>query len=190
MKKLLQRIEHEADKKYVPRLLAIISFTESIIFPIPVDVFTFTLSAAQPKKWSMFARVATIWSVLGAIAGYALGYYLFDSFGMRMIEFYSYQDEFIRVKELFDNNVFLVMFMSAFTPIPYKVFTVVGGALKVALFPFVVASILGRGLRFYLESYLASKYGKKITGHIMKKVNLYSVIFALLVLAYIIFKSL
>lgn len=188
--KLVTWFRKETDKKYIIYLLGVIAFFESVIFPVPVDIFTFTLAAAHPKKWLQYGTVATITSVLGALFGYFLGAYLFDSFGQHMIEFYGYEKEFAQVMNLFDKNTFLVMFMSAFTPIPYKVFTIAGGALKVALFPFIIASILGRGLRFYAETYIAHKFGKKVAEHVMQEFNKYSLIFACGILAFIIIRSL
>lgn len=183
---MLAKLERETDKKYVIYVLGAVAFFESVIFPIPVDVFTFSLAAVQPKKWIRFGTVATVWSVLGALFGYFLGVYLFDSFGQQMIEFYGYQEQFEQVTQLFNKNVFWVMFTSAFTPIPYKVFTLAGGALHVALLPFIIASILGRGLRFFAEVYLAQRFGKKITAHIVKKFNLYSILVVILIVLYII----
>lgn len=190
MKRILKIFEKESDKKYVMHILAAIAFFESIIFPIPVDIFTFSLAAMQPKKWVKIGAIATVWSVLGAIVGYFLGVYLFQSFGQQMIDFYGYQEQFVQVTELFKRNTFLVMFTSAFTPVPYKVFTVTGGALHVGLLPFISASLLGRGMRFFLETYLAHKFGKKITKHIMQKINIYSIIFVVLVVLFIFIKSL
>jgi membrane protein YqaA with SNARE-associated domain len=184
MNNFLKKIELEADKKYVLFVLGAVSFLESIIFPVPVDIFTFSLAAVQPKKWFRFGLVATVWSVLGAILGYLLGYHLFDLFGQKLIDFYGYQDQFNQVLQLFNKNTFVVMFTSAFTPIPFKVFTIAGGAMKVSIFPFVFASLLGRGLRFFLEVYLAQKFGKQITIHVMKKINFYSIVFVFIVVLY------
>jgi len=184
--KFVHWFKKETDKKYVVYLLGVIAFFESVIFPIPVDVFTFTLAAAHPRKWKLYGTVATITSVLGALFGYALGFYLFDRFGMKMIELYGYQDEFLRVTELFNDNVFWVMFASAFTPIPYKVFTIAGGALNVALAPFIIASILGRGLRFFAETYIPYRFGEKAGRHILDNFNKYLLIVIGLVVAYII----
>ena len=172
------------DKKWILYFLGFNAFFESVILPIPIDIFTFTLAAAHPKKWIKYGTIATVWSVLGALFGYALGFYLFDRFGLQMIEFYGYEEQFARVTELFNQNVFWVMFTSAFTPIPYKVFTVAGGALNVALAPFIIASILGRGLRFFAETYIPYRFGGTTGKHIMDNFNRYSVIIAILTILY------
>lgn len=179
----------ETDKKYVIYLLAVIAFFESVIFPIPVDIFTFTLASAHPKKWIRYGTVATVFSVLGALFGYFLGAYLFDTFGQQMIAFYGYEHEFARVVELFNQNVFWVMFISAFTPIPYKVFTVAGGALNVALAPFIIASILGRGLRFFAETYIPYRFGETAGRYMLKNFNSYLLLLVFLIVGYIIVKN-
>ena len=169
--KLMAWFQKETGKPYIVPLLGCIAFFESIIFPIPVDIFTFTLSAAHPKKWFTYAWVATTFSVLGAVAGYYLGFYLFDTFGNALIELYGYEEEFQKVVMLFEDNTFLVTFTAAFTPIPYKVFTLAGGALEVDLLAFVVSSILGRGLRFFTEAWLPYKYGKQFAKVVQKHLN-------------------
>ena len=186
MEKWLKKLEREADKAYVLYFLAGISFLESIIFPVPIDIFTFSLASVQPKKWIRFGSVATIFSVLGSVFGYFLGYYLFQSFGERLIHFYHYETQFQHIITLFYRNTFIVMFTSAFTPIPFKVFTIAGGAAKVSFIPFISASLLGRGLRFFIEVYLAQKFGKKVAMHIMKRINIYSLILVVITLIYLI----
>lgn len=182
----VQWFKRVTDKPYVIYLLAIIAFLESIVFPIPVDVFTFTLASAHPKRWFSFGLVATIFSVLGAIGAYFLGFFLFDSFGMKLIEFYGYEESFERVLQLFNQNTFIVMFTSAFTPIPYKVFTLAGGALQVDLLPFITASILGRGLRFFAETWIPYRYGKHVAAVVQKNLKIISWLIALAVVAYLV----
>ncbi len=187
LKKFFIRLEREADKDYVLIALAFSAFLESIIFPVPVDFFTFGLSTVRPKKWILFATIGTVFSILGALGAYYLGYYFFDEFGMKVIHFFGYYEQFLKVQGMFNRHVFWVMFISAFTPIPYKIFTLTGGMLRVALPPFIWASILGRALRFYLEGYLASRFGRQIAEHIFHKINLYSIIVVILVVLYYIF---
>ena len=176
------------DKPWIMWFLGAVAFFESVIFPIPVDIFTFTLAAAHPKKWLRYGTVATVWSVLGAVFGYLLGAYLFDVFGHDLIAFYGYEDQFLKVTQLFDGSVFLVMFTSAFTPIPYKVFTVAGGAVGVPLFPFIIASILGRGLRFFAETYIPYRFGERTGKVLIKNVNLFTLVLGILVVAYLVLR--
>jgi len=176
------------DKKWMMWFLGVNAFFESIIFPIPIDIFTFTLSAAHPHKWKQYGFIATFWSVVGACGGYILGMFLFDSFGQQFIDFYGYQEQFDKVVDLFDKNTFLVMFTSAFTPIPYKVFTLTGGALRVPVFSFILASVFGRGLRFFAETYIAYRFGEKAGSHVMKNFNRYGLTLALIVIGYFVLK--
>lgn len=188
-KRLIIWFKKETDKKYVIYLLGVISFFESVIFPIPVDIFTFTLASAHPKKWVQYGTVATVFSVLGALFGYVLGAYLFQTFGQQMIAFYGYEEEFATVVRLFDQNVFWVMFTSAFTPIPYKIFTVAGGALNVALAPFIIASILGRGLRFFAETYIPYRFGETAGQHMLKNFNRYLIGMVILIISYFVIRN-
>ncbi len=188
-KRFVTWFKNITDKKWIIPFLAVVSFLESIIFPIPIDIFTFTLAVAHPHKWKTYGAVATIWSVLGALGGYFLGMYLFDIFGEQLIQFYGYEKQFIQVTELFNSNVFWVMFMSAFTPIPYKVFTIAGGALNVALAPFIIASILGRGLRFFAETYLPYRFGEQTGKHILKNINFYSFVIIIAIVGFIIIRT-
>ncbi len=182
--RFIQWFKKVTDKKWMMWFLGVNAFFESIILPLPIDIFTFTLSAAHPHKWKRYAAVATFWSVVGAVGGYFLGAYLFDSFGQRLIDFYDYQAQFDQVLALFNENTFLVMFTSAFTPIPYKVFTIAGGALRVSLLDFVTASILGRGLRFFAETYIPYRFGEKLGGHMLKNFNRYTLGFVCAVIVY------
>lgn len=188
--RLVSWFRSETEKSYIIYLLAVIAFFESIIFPIPIDIFTFTLASAHPKKWFQYAWVATTFSVLGALGGYLLGAYLFDSFGQALIDFYGYQEEFNRVLELFNKNTFFVIFTAAFTPIPYKVFTIAGGALGVNIISFIVASVLGRGIRFFAETWLPYKYGERFAKTFQKNINIVSWLLVLALIVYVLWELL
>jgi membrane protein YqaA with SNARE-associated domain len=143
-------------------ILGIVAFCESSFFPIPVDTFLVALVILNRKKWLLFGIVATVMSVIGGIAGYLVGWFLFDTVGVWLVETYQIQSQLAIVQGLYADNVFLTAFTSAFTFIPYKVFTLAGGAFKVSFIPFVVASILGRGTRFMAEAYLMHRYGAHV----------------------------
>ena len=169
--KILIWLRRQSGKKYIIPLLGVFAFLESIIIPIPVDIFTLTLSAVQPKKWFRIATVATVCSVLGGVAAYFIGAYFFNTIGIQIIHLFRLEGVYENVLVLFNRGVFMVMFTSALTPIPYKIFTLAGGALNVALFPFIVASLIGRGLRFYLEAFIPYKYGEVIGKRFYKIFN-------------------
>lgn len=169
--KLLTRFRKATDKPYVMYLLGGLSFLESVIFPIPVEVFLLSLVSAHPKRWVRYATIATTTSVLGALVGYVLGAELFNVFGTRLLNMYGYHDEFVKVIEMFQNNSFLVIFTAAFTPIPYKVFTLSAGVAGVNIWSFIIASILGRGIRFFVESYIIFAFGARAAKQINKHFN-------------------
>ena len=184
--RMIHWFKRVTDKPHISYILAVVAFTESIIFPIPVDVFTILLAGAHPKKWFHFGLVATVFSVLGALAAYFLGAQLFDVFGMKMIEFYGYQDAYTKVLELFEEDAFLVIFTSAFTPIPYKVFTLTAGALNISLIPFITASILGRGIRFFAETWIMYRFQSKEASSMQRYFNWGTMVFAVVVSVYLI----
>ncbi len=186
--KLIAWFQKETDKPYIPYVLAAVAFFESIIFPIPVDVFTIALASAHPEKWFHYGLIATTWSVIGALAGYFLGAHLFEAFGSQMINMYGYQDAYAQVVELFQQDAFLVIFTSAFTPIPYKVFTLTAGALGIHLLPFIIASVLGRGIRFFAETWIMYRFRTKEASSMQKYFNWGTLIFAVLAVAYLLFR--
>ncbi len=177
-----------SDRKISRILLRVISFTESSFFPIPPDPFLAAIILVKPKKWFKFFLDVTIFSVLGGILGYLIGYWFFDFFGPQIINFYNFQEEFDQIKTFFAQYGFWSVFLAAFTPIPYKVFTISAGLLGLNLIAFIIASILGRGLRFLIVSLLFRYIGQKYSELIFKYFNLISLIFGLLIIAYLIFK--
>ena len=131
--------------------LAGVSFAESSFFPIPPDVMLISMGLAKPKSAWHYALIATLFSVMGGIFGYMIGY-----FGFELIRPYilasSYAPTYEKVCNLFDTYGVWIVFLAGFSPIPYKLFTVAAGALQMALFPFIIASFISRGLRFFLVS--------------------------------------
>lgn len=163
--------------------LAILSFAESSFFPIPPDFLLITiLMTPERKRWLYYATITTIYSVLGGIFGYFIGFFFFKFFGKPLITFYHLENNFDLVSTFFQKNNFLAIFTASFTPIPYKVFTIAGGLFKINLLTFITASILGRGLRFFIVSYLMKIYGQKISALIYKYFNLFSLILIILLI--------
>jgi len=139
-----------AKHKFAPRVLAILSFTESVIFPIPPDVLLAPMVLAKPEKAWRFASITTIASILGGILGYVLGYLMFEPWIQPIITELGYQHRFDMVMEWFQEWGIWVVFIAGFSPVPYKLFTVSAGLLQMAFIPFLLASAIGRGLRFFL----------------------------------------
>ncbi len=148
-------------------LLGFVSFIESIFFPIPPDLILIPMILAKKFYWARLALLTTVTSVLGGILGYYLGAFLFSEINIYIIE-YGYLNDFNFVKNIFIEYGALVIFISGFTPVPYKIFTITAGFMSVNIFMFIVISIIGRGLRFYLVAYLTNKYRENINLYLSK----------------------
>lgn len=164
--------------------LSILSFSESSFFPVPPDILLIAiLLANKAKRWLSYVGLTTIFSVLGGIFGYAIGFLFFDVFGDSLISFYGLTDEFTRLGGVFEETVFWTIFTAAFTPIPYKIFTITAGFFNVNFLIFLLASLLGRGIRFFIIGFILKRYGEKIADVLYKYFNIVSL--GILVLAII-----
>ncbi len=169
-----------AKTPYGPIALFVLAFSESVFFPIPPDVLLIALALGSVTKSFQFASICTIGSVLGAFVGYGIGHYSwiaengeftgFANFFFNNIPGFSV-DLFNRIKALFNEWDFWVIFTAGFTPIPYKVFTVTAGVFDINLIMFFIASIISRGARFFLVAFLIWKYGSNIKQFIEKYFN-------------------
>ena len=147
--------------------LATVSFLESSFFPIPPDVMIAPMAIAKKENFIKIFLIATIFSVLGGMLGYTLGAYFFD-FAINIIDFYNYDEKVISLKdELSQGGGFYtwlaVLFLAGFTPLPYKVFTIVSGLIGFNFAIFILISLISRGLRFFIVSYFSSKFGDAFT---------------------------
>ena len=138
--------------------LFLLSVAESSFFPIPPDVMLLPMCLAQPNRVWRLAGITTIGSVLGGVIGYAIGAYAFG-FIEPVLADSGYMDSYLHAVRWFEEWGFWAIFVAGFSPIPYKVFTIAGGAMGMALLPFVVASFIGRGARFYLLALLIRVFG-------------------------------
>ena len=139
-----------AEHQFAPRILAALSFAESVFFPIPPDVLLAPMVMAQREKAWRFATITTIASVLGGIVGYGLGYLMFEPWIQPLITEFGYQARFDKAMLWFSEWGVWVVFIAGFSPIPYKLFTVSAGFLSMAFLPFLIASAVGRGMRFFM----------------------------------------
>ena len=162
--------------------LGALSFAEATFFPIPPDVLLAAILFSGATRWVRLAAITTLTSVLGALVGYGIGAFAFDTIGAPLVSSYGLSGALVRVGELFSENAFWALFISAFTPIPFKVFTIAGGFFRIALLPFLIASLLGRGLRFVLVAWLTHRFGRFIHGKTLRYVNSISIVFVLLAL--------
>ena len=162
-KKCLDFAAHKSSKYY----LALVSFIESSFFPIPPDVMIVPMVISKKNDFINIFLIATISSVLGGILGYFLGAFFFD-IGMQIMNFYGYENKLIELKNnLISNSGFYawlsILFLAGFTPLPYKVFTIASGIIGFNILIFVLISLVSRGLRFFLVSYLSFKFGHLFT---------------------------
>lgn len=139
-----------AEHKLAPKILAVLSFAESVFFPIPPDVLLAPMVLAKPDNAWRYATITTIASVIGGMVGYALGYYMFEPWIVPALESLGYMERFEKVSSWFDEWGVWVVFIAGFSPIPYKLFTVSAGFLQMLFLPFLLASAIGRGMRFFL----------------------------------------
>ncbi len=165
-----------------------ISFAESSFFPIPPDFYLMPVVAQNRDKWVYFATITTISSVLGGLFGYLIGAFLFETVGLWLVRLYDLKEELDLVKIFFNDHAFLSIFTAAFTPIPYKIFTIAAGLFNLNIFIFVVASTLGRGIRFFVVSFIMKIFGEKISLLALKYFNLFTLLFAIFVVFFILYK--
>ena len=162
-KKCLNLAAHKSSKYY----LAIVSFIESSFFPIPPDVMVIPMVISRKRDFAKIFVIATIFSVLGGILGYFIGAFFFD-IGMQIMTIYGYEDKLINLKNnLINSEGFYawlgILFLAGFTPLPYKVFTIASGLIGFNILIFILISLISRGLRFFVISYLSYKFGDLFT---------------------------
>ncbi|WP_440933478.1 YqaA family protein [Candidatus Pelagibacter sp.] len=167
-KKCLQLAAHKSSNFY----LGLVSFIESSFFPIPPDAMIIPMVIAKKKEYLKIFLIASIFSVLGGIFGYLIGYLFFD-LAMYLIEFYGYQDKVENLKlSMSQGSGFLawlsILFLAGFTPLPYKAFTISSGLIAFNLTVFIIVSLISRGLRFFIVAYLSYKFGELFTEYMEK----------------------
>ena len=193
-KKCLNLAAHKSSKYY----LAFVSFIESSFFPIPPDVMVIPMVISKKKDFIKIFIIATIFSVLGGMFGYLIGVFFFD-FGTHILSFYGYEDELSYIKDNLINSDgyyawLSILFLAGFTPLPYKVFTIASGLIGFNFLIFVLISIISRGLRFFIVSYLSYKFGDLFTKfmdeHGTKWFTIIGIIVVMIgMIIYLIFKS-
>ena len=157
---LIEKAQSNAVKPLADKVLGFISMIESIIFPIPVDPFLAGLTLAAPQKALRFALICTVGSVLGGIIGWLLGYLIGPSIETLILNIpWFTQEKFDAVKYAYNENGMLIIFIGAFTPLPYKIITLTSGMAEVNLIAFILISAIGRGIRFFIVAYLIKFFG-------------------------------
>lgn len=180
MKSYLFSIINKCGSKESVIYLRILSFIESIFFPIPTDVLLAPMVLSKKHNWIDIAITASIWSVLGGVIGYILGFYLFDFIEPYLYHFDKY-NQYLSAKSSFEKYGIFFLFIAAFTPVPYKIFTITAGVLNFNLLLFIIVSLIGRFARFFLVAFVCEKYDEQIL-NIVNKYLLYLAIAALIIL--------
>ena len=182
IKKLFDKCVDWAGRKYANFALAIVSFIESSFFPIPPDVMIVPMVIAKKQHFIKIALIATIFSVLGGLFGYLIGYIFFNEIGFKIFQFYGYENVNI-LKEMFSTKEgmfswFGLLFVAGFTPLPFKILIITSGFIHYNIFVFILTCVFTRGLRFLLVAFLTDKFGSKIGPFLEKKAGKWTFIIA------------
>ena len=185
IKKLYDKCIVWAGYKYAKQILAIEAFIESSFFPIPPDVMIIPMVISKRNEFIQIALIATIFSVLGALFGYYIGYSLYE-ISIQIFEFYGYEYS-ATFKEKFSTGggfkAWLgILFTAGFTPLPFKLLTISSGIIHFNLTSFVLICIVTRGLRFFLVAYLTYKFGSKFGPFLEKKGGQWATIIAIIII--------
>lgn len=165
-------LEHNANSWLAQVALFVVAFLEASVFPVPPSIILLGMVGFGGRsRWIYLATLTTVASVLGGVFGYLIGSVLYDTLGIWIIDTYNLADDIARIGALFESHAFWANFVAAFTPIPYKAFTIASGFFSISLIPFIVASIIGRGLRFFIVAY----FGDFFHDHFMRNFSTYAI---------------
>ena len=176
---LYAKVMNAAEHPKAPAILSALSFAESSFFPIPPDVMLAPMALRLPSRALWFAFLTTVFSVLGGLAGYAIGYFAFDLIA-DWLQTTNYWNNYLRARSWFDEWGVWIIFIAGFSPIPYKLFTITAGVMVQPLLPFVLASLIGRGARFYLVAGLLKYMGPRVEPMLIKYIEWLGWLFVLL----------
>jgi membrane protein YqaA with SNARE-associated domain len=166
LRRLYDRVLQLAASPLAPMWLAAIAFAESSFFPIPPDVLLVPMALAQPDRAFRYAAICTVASVAGGIGGYVIGYALFDVLAQPLLHFYHYEDAFNAFQTRFREYGVYIILIKGLTPIPYKIVAIASGAARFDILVFIAASILTRGVRFFLIALLLRQFGEPVRAFI------------------------
>lgn len=180
LRRLKEWVEGYAEKPHAEWALFVIAFIESSFFPIPPDVLLIAMAVIVPTRAFRYALICTAGSVLGGVFGYFIGWAFFETIGQPILQFYGAMGHYETVRQLYSEHAFWAIFTAAFTPIPYKVFTIAAGTFEISLATLIGASILGRAGRFFIVAALFYFFGAPIKKFIDKYFELLTVVFLVL----------
>ena len=186
LKRLYDKCVDLAGHRYSKPLLGFFSFIESSFFPIPPDVMIIPMTVAKKYEYLKIFLIATIFSVLGALFGYFIGYVFFNEIGIKIFEIYGYEDpNFLKEKFSSKGGFFSwlgILFTAGFTPLPFKLLTISSGFIHFNLFFFILICIVTRGSRFFLVAFLTYKYGEVFGPFLEKHGTKWSVIISVFII--------
>jgi len=162
-------------------LLCIWAISEAFIFPIPPDPYLIALILANKKKFYWYCMLCTVFSVLGGIIGYYIGFIFWDEIGIHITEYFALTDQINNFKELYNANGSLAVFIAGISPIPYKLVTIISGISSMNFFYFCFFSLISRGLRFFLIGFLIFWFGSRVQSFIENRLGLLTLMIILCV---------
>ncbi|MBM4388246.1 MAG: DedA family protein [Deltaproteobacteria bacterium] len=184
LKRLYEWVLHWADTAYGAPALFLIAFAESSFFPVPPDVLLIALALGKRSRALYYALICTAGSVLGGLFGYFIGFALWEALQIKdlFIPYVFSREVFDIVVSKYQENAFLAVFTAAFTPIPYKVFTIAGGVCQISILELLAGSVTGRAGRFFLVAGLLYLFGAPVKRFIDKYFDLLAIIFTVLLI--------
>jgi len=172
----------QAASPYALWILALVAFVESSIFPIPPDILLIPMVLATRQRAWLIAGICMVASVTGGMAGYGIGYFLYESIGQGILEFYGKLEKFESFQALYNEWGAWIVMMGGLTPFPYKVITIASGVTGLNIVTFTIFSVIARGMRFFLVAWLLWKFGAPIKTFIEKYLGLLTIVFFVLLI--------
>ena len=184
LRKTYDYVLYLSETKYAFIALVLVSFLGSVFFPFPTEIIMIPMILARPKRALEISSVALLSSIVGGLAGYYVGAFLFDTVGIKIIEFLQYQEVFEQFKNLYIKWGYWIVFAGGLTPFPYKVICIASGVVRMNLPLFIIASAVSRAIRYYFIAFLLKKYGDDARKFIEKNLEIITILaFVLLFLA-------
>ena len=184
LRKTYDYVLYLSETKYAFIALVLVSFLGSVFFPFPTEIIMIPMILARPKRALEISSVALLSSVVGGLAGYYVGAFLFDTVGIKIIEFLQYQEVFEQFKNLYIKWGYWIVFAGGLTPFPYKVICIASGVVGMNLPLFIIASAVSRAIRYYFIAFLLKKYGDDARKFIEKNLEIITILaFVLLFIA-------
>jgi membrane protein YqaA with SNARE-associated domain len=175
-----------AGKPHATWIMGVVSFVESSFFPVPPDAMLIPMALSRPDRAYFYASICTLTSVAGGLLGYAIGAFLYDSLGLWLMTLYGYGSKVDAFTEAYREWGTWIILFKGVTPIPYKIVTIASGFSHYPVIPFILLSIIARGMRFYLVAFLLNRYGPRARAIIEERLGFWVTISALVLVAGII----